>query len=133
VPYSFKLVSTIPASPEAVYVAWLDSAAHSGMTGAEATASDQVGADFTAWNGYIRGRNLELVKGRRIIQSWRTSEFSDADPDSVVTVTLAPVKSGVKLTLEHSNVPDGHTSYEEGGWEDNYFAPMRAYFKQRRR
>jgi activator of HSP90 ATPase len=133
VPYSFKLVSTIPASPEAVYVAWLDSAAHFAMTGAEATASDQVGADFTAWNGYIRGRNLELVKGRRIVQSWRTSEFSDADPDSVVTVTLAPAKSGVKLTLEHSNVPDGHASYEEGGWEDNYFAPMRAYFKQRRR
>jgi uncharacterized protein YndB with AHSA1/START domain len=134
VSYSFKLVSKIPASPEAVYDAWLDSAAHSAMTGAEATASDQVGADFTAWDGYIRGRNVELVKGRRIVQSWRTSKFSDADPDSIVTVTLAPAKGGVRLTLEHSNVPDGHKSYEGGGWEDNYFAPMKEYFgKERRR
>ena len=133
-PYSFKLVSTIPASPEAVHDAWLDSAAHSAMTGAEATASGEVGADFTAWDGYIRGRNIELVKGRRIVQSWRSSEFSGADPDSIVTVTLVRAKRGVTLTLEHSNVPDGHKSYELGGWEDNYFAPMRAYFgKQRRR
>jgi uncharacterized protein YndB with AHSA1/START domain len=132
-PYSFKLVSVIPASPEAVYEAWLDSAAHSAMTGAEATASDQVGAGITAWGGYIRGRNIELVKGRRIVQSWRTSEFSDADADSIVAVTLAPAKGGARLTLEHANVPDDHTSYEEGGWEDNYFAPMKEYFGKGRR
>lgn len=131
--YSFKLVSTIPASPEAVYDAWLDSAAHSAMTGGEATVSDKVGANFTAWDGYIRGKNIELVKGRRIVQSWRTSEFSDAEPDSTVTVTLAPAKGGAEVTLEHSNVPDDHRSYEDGGWEDNYFKPMKAYFSARKR
>jgi hypothetical protein len=25
-------------------------------------------------------------------------------------------------------VPDGHTSYERGGWQDHYFKPMKAYF-----
>ena len=79
--YNFKLVTTIPATPEAIYDAWLDGAAHSAMTGAEATASDKVGASFTAWDGYIHGRNIELVKGRRIVQSWRTSEFSDGEPE----------------------------------------------------
>ena len=133
VSYSFKLVSVIPTSPEALYDAWLDSAAHSAMTGAEATASNQVGAEFSAWGGYIRGANVELVSGRRIVQSWRTSEFSDADPNFIVTVTLAPAKGGVRLTLEHSNVPDGQKGYEEGGWEDNYFAPMKEYFSGKRR
>jgi hypothetical protein len=32
------------------------------------------------------------------------------------------------LTLEHSNVPDEHKSYEEGGWQSNYFEPMIVYF-----
>jgi uncharacterized protein YndB with AHSA1/START domain len=130
VPYSFRLVTTLPVSPEAVYDAWLDSAGHTKMTGAEAEASDKVGAAFTAWDGYISGKNLELDRPQRIVQSWRTSEFSDADPDSTITVTLAPAKGGTALTLEHSGVPDGeeHQGYEDGGWADNYFKQMKAYF-----
>jgi len=131
--YSFKLVSTMPALPEAVYDAWLDSAGHSKMTGAKAKASNKVGAAFTAWEGYIQGKNIELVPGKRIVQSWRTSEFTDADPDSTLTVTLAPAKGGSKLTLEHSNVPDDQKSYEDGGWKDNYFAPMKEYFTAMKR
>ena len=129
-PYSFKLAATIPASPEAVYDAWLDSAGHSEMTGAKAIASDKVGAPFSAWDGYITGKNLELVRAKRIAQSWRTSEFSKTDADSTIIVTLAPAKGGTELTLEHSGVPDGdeHKGYEEGGWADNYFKPMKAYF-----
>jgi uncharacterized protein YndB with AHSA1/START domain len=129
-PYSYKLTATIPASPEAVYDAWLDSASHTGMTGATATASDRIGAEFTAWDGYITGRNIELVRGKRIVQSWRTSLFDAGDADSTITVTLTPAPGGAALTLEHANVPDGeeHKGYEEGGWADNYFKPMKAYF-----
>jgi hypothetical protein len=36
------------------------------------------------------------------------------------------------LTLVHSDVPDGQRSYEEGGWQHNYFEPMTAYFSGRR-
>ena len=127
-PYSFQLAAEIPASPEVIYDSWLDTSGHSAMTGGAASASNVVEAEFTAWDGYIRGRNLELVRGRRIVQSWRTTAFSDADPDSVLTVILTPTKAGAHLTLEHSNVPDGHTKYEQGGWEENYFAPMKRYF-----
>jgi activator of HSP90 ATPase len=127
-PYSFTLVSTIPTTPEAIFDAWLDSAGHSAMTGAKATASDKVGADFTAWDGYIWGKNIELARGERIVQSWRTAQFSDADSDSILTVTLAPAEGETKLTLVHSNAPDDYKGYEDGGWEDNYFAPMKEYF-----
>ena len=129
-PYGFTLTSAIPAAPEAVYDAWLDSVGHSKMTGAKAKTSDKVGAAFIAWDGYINGKNIELVRGKRIVQSWRTSQFADGDADSTLTITLAPAKGGTALTLEHANVPDGeeHRGYENGGWEDNYFAPMKRYF-----
>jgi uncharacterized protein YndB with AHSA1/START domain len=130
-PYSFKLTATIPASPEAVYEAWLDSAAHSAMTGGKAEVSDRIGAPFTAWDGYIQGRNIELVPGKRIVQSWRTAEFSDEDPDSIITIALEPVAGGTLLTLEHAGAPDEQTGYEDGGWNDNYFAPMKAYFEKK--
>ncbi len=129
-PYSYTLTATIPASPEEIYDAWLDSLGHSEMTGSPATMSDQVGAEVSAWEGYITGRNIELVPGERIVQSWRTSEFNDEHEDSVITLVLEPVEGGTLLTLEHSNVPDEQKSYEEGGWESNYFEPMIAYFSE---
>jgi hypothetical protein len=98
------------------------------MTGAEARMSDKVGADFSAWDEYIRGRNLELVPGERIVQAWRTSKFTGENEDSIVTITLEEADDGTLFTLVHSNVPDEQRNYEEGGWESNYFAPMRAYF-----
>jgi uncharacterized protein YndB with AHSA1/START domain len=127
-PYSYTLRTVIPASPAEIYRAWLDSIAHSEMTGGEATMSDEVGADMSAWDGYITGRNLELVPGERIVQSWRTTEFDDEFEDSIVTILLQETEDGTLLTLEHSNVPDEHKSYEEGGWQSNYFEPMIVYF-----
>ncbi len=131
-PYSFTLTTTIPASPQEVYEAWLDSLAHSEMTGGEAVMSDEIGAEVSAWEGYISGRNLELVPGARIVQSWRTSEFGDEHEDSIVTITLEDMDGGTLLTLEHSNVPEEQRSYEEGGWRENYFEPMMAYFAERK-
>lgn len=127
-PYDFRLTTIISASPQQVYAAWLDSVAHSEMTGGAATMSDAVDAEISAWDGYITGRNLDLVPGERIVQAWRTTQFTDAHDDSIVTVTLEPVDGGTLLTLSHSNVPDEQTGYEQGGWQDFYFEPMRIYF-----
>jgi hypothetical protein len=90
--------------------------------------SNEVGAEVSAWDGYITGSNLELVPHERIVQAWRTTEFADEHDDSIVTVTLEPVEEGTLLTLVHSNVPNEHRSYEEGGWESQYFEPMKSYF-----
>jgi len=127
-PYTYTLTSLIPATPQEIYEAWLDSVAHSEMTGGEAAMSDELGAEVSAWNGYISGRNLELVPGERIVQSWRTSKFDDEHEDSIVTITFEPAGEATLMTVIHSNVPDAHRSYEEGGWESNYFEPMKVYF-----
>jgi uncharacterized protein YndB with AHSA1/START domain len=74
-PYAFTLTASIPATPEEIYEAWLDSLAHPEMTGGEANMSDEIGAEVSAWDGYVSGRNLELIPSERIVQSWRPSEF----------------------------------------------------------
>jgi uncharacterized protein YndB with AHSA1/START domain len=129
-PYAFTLTTTIPASAQEIYDAWLDSHAHSQMTGGEASMTDEVGAEVTAWNGYITGRNLALVPAERIVQAWRTTKFTDEHEDSIITLTLEEVDDGTLLTLVHSNVPDGQTTYEGGGWQQHYFEPMKAYFSK---
>ena len=132
-PYAFTLTTTIPASPQEIYEAWLDSVVHSEMTGSEASMSEETGAQVSAWDGYITGRNLELVPGERIVQSWRTTQFTNEHEDSQIIVTLEAVEDGTLLTLEHTNVPDAQKSYEEGGWQKHYFDPMKEYFAKRKR
>ena len=114
-------------NPQTIYAAWLDSAAHSAMTGGGAQVSAVVAEPFSAWDGYISGRNLELVPDAKIVQSWRTVEFADSDPDSHLEINLESAGGGTKLTLRHSNLPAHGTQYESG-WEESYFEPMRSHF-----
>jgi uncharacterized protein YndB with AHSA1/START domain len=130
--YAFTLTTVIPASPRAIYDAWLDSRGHTAMTGGKAKMSAKLGAPFSAWDGFIWGENLELVPGERIVQSWRTTRFTEQDLDSTIAVTLTPFDGGTRLTLKHSNVPDSHTSYEAGGWQSRYFEPMKKYFAKQK-
>ena len=60
--------------PQDVYSAFLDSKKHSALTGSKATTSDKVGGRFTAWDGYIFGKNVKLVAGKKIVQQWQTTE-----------------------------------------------------------
>jgi hypothetical protein len=90
--------------------------------------SAELGGEFSTFDGYITGRNLEFVPGERIVQSWRTTKFPVDHGDSTLTVTLEERNDGTLLTLVHSNVPEGHLGYEQGGWQKQYFEPMIAYF-----
>ena len=126
--YDFEVSDTIPAEPRVIYDAWMSSAGHTAMTGGEAKVDPAIGGAFEAWDGYITGRTIELDPGRRILQSWRTSEFIPEDADSSIEVLLTPVDGGTLITLHHRSVPTGQRGYEEGGWQDNYFDPMKAYF-----
>lgn len=116
------------ASPAKVYVAWLSSAGHTAMTGAPAETTYQAGGRFTAWDGYISGRNLQLEPNKRIVQAWRTSEFPAGAPDSHLEVVLEPVGDGTRITFRHSNIPSGQGANYEKGWHEFYLAPMAKYF-----
>ncbi len=124
----FSLTTIIPASPLAVFDAWLDSDEHSAMTQSPATASTEIAGIFTAHDGYINGINLELESGKRILQTWRTSQFDDTDPDSSLEIILEDVAEGTRLTLIQWNVPADQAEGYISGWEDFYFTPMREYF-----
>ncbi|SPE23966.1 conserved hypothetical protein [Candidatus Sulfotelmatomonas gaucii] len=126
----FTVSTTIPAAPKAVYDAWLSSKGHAAMTGSAAKVTAREGGKFSAWDGYITGRNLKLVPARRIVQAWRTTEFASGDEDSQIDVLLENAPGGTKLTLRHTNIPKGQSDYKSG-WKECYFEPMKAYFAKR--
>lgn len=126
---SFEVSAFFPQVPaEKVYRSWLDSEAHSAFTGSPAQIDGRVDGLFTAWDGYISGRTLELEPYQRIVQSWRTTEFPEGSPDSHLEATFLDADGGTIITLRHTNIPPGQGEDYRTGWEEYYFKPMRAFF-----
>lgn len=127
---SDKIVVRFPmhASAREIYDAWLDSARHSAMTASPAKASREVGGEFSAWDGYITGKNLLLIENKKIVQSWRASDFPEDAPDSVLSVQLIERQGITEIEIEHSDIPAGLGPQYHSGWMEFYAEPMRKYF-----
>ncbi|MFH1107482.1 MAG: SRPBCC family protein [Candidatus Micrarchaeota archaeon] len=114
------------AGPHEVYEALMDSEKHSEFTGSQARISREVGGKISAWGGSINGTNLELVKDRKVVQSWYCE--TDGWPQghySRLEITLKPVKGGTTLTMVNSGVPADATAAIAQGWKDYYWQPMK--------
>jgi activator of HSP90 ATPase len=119
----------LPASARRLFESWINSQDHSAFTGSPAEIDPQVGGKFRAWDGYISGQTVVLEPNRRIVQTWRTSEFPEQAPDSTLEILLDEEEDGTRLTLLHTNIPEGQAEQYEQGWRDYYFTPMLEYFK----
>ena len=128
-----KLTASFSVKPKIIYEAWLSGKEHAAMTGGKASGSAKVGASYTAWDKYIKGKNLELVKNKRILQTWRSSEFPKDSLNSFLLLKLDETKSGTKLTLIHSEIPDGQAKSYKNGWVEHYFNPMKEYFSKKKK
>ncbi len=121
----------IPAvKPERVYKAILSSKEHSEFTGSKASCTNKVGGRFTAWDGYISGKNIELAKGSEIVQEWRTTEWPEDYPPSILKILLKGKGDGTELTMIQSKVPASQVKKYTKGWYDSYWSPMKQYFKE---
>mgnify|MGYP003592425166 CR=1 FL=1 len=125
---ALRLTVRLAAPPERIFDAWMSGAEHGAFTGGEATVEPRVGGRHTAWGGYIEGTTVELARPLRIVQTWRTTEFPAGAVDSRIELALRPHPGGTELTLEHTGIPRGQGAKYRRGWEEHYFAPMRAYF-----
>ena len=112
------------ASPEEVYEALMDSKKHARFTGAPATVSRKVGGKFSVWDGYAEGKNLELAPGKKIVQSWRASDWPEG-AESKVVYEFAKTKKGTKLTFTQTGVPEEFVGDIRQGWKDFYWVPMK--------
>lgn len=118
----------IPAPPAKVYAALLEPKLHEHFTHSKATGSNKVGATFTAWDGYINGKHLRLTPSKTIVQEWKTTDWPDGLPASVLTITLAKDKKGTLLRLIQTGVPKAGVKAYSEGWHDFYWKPLKAYF-----
>lgn len=118
----------LPVQKDVLFHAWLDSAEHSAFTGSESEIDSSIGGSFTAWDGYISGKTEKVDSPNRILQAWRTTEFASTDANSKLEILFESLTNGTRMTLIHTNIPDGQADMYREGWEEYYFKPMLEYF-----
>jgi activator of HSP90 ATPase len=128
---SLELSVNLNVTTEKLYNDWLDSNAHGKFTESPAQIDPSINGKFTTWEGYIFGTNKSLEPFHRIIQSWRTTEFSEKDDDSILEVIFESAGDKTRLILKHSNIPEGQGEDYKQGWKEFYFKPMKKYYNKK--
>lgn len=95
----------LPVPPQRLYRTYLSSKLHGAAIGSTALIVPRVGGRFQAWGGYITGRNLQLVPNRRVVQSWRASDWAADAADSILILDFEKVPGGTVLHLTQVGVP----------------------------
>jgi activator of HSP90 ATPase len=122
----------INATSKNVYNALMDERIHATFTGATAKIDNKVGGSFEVWDGYASGKNIELVLGKKIVQSWHANDWPDTG-ESLLTIDLMADGDSTKLTLSQKDVPDKFADEVEQGWKDFYWKPLNKYFEERKK
>ena len=120
---------TFNASPHEVYEALMDSKKHAAFTGGKANISRAVGGSIMTYDNYATGKNVELVPDQKIVQDWRASDWPEGYLSRVI-FELSAVPEGTRLDFTHADLPEGTEEEFTQGWIDNYWQPMKAYFKK---
>ena len=121
---------TVNTSAQEIYDILMDGRRHAKLTGSAAKLSRKVGGEFAVYDGYAYGTNVELVEGRRIVQTWRAQEDEwPEDHFSEVVFDLTPInKTKTAIAFAHKRVPTALVQNFKDGWRQFYWEPLKAMF-----
>jgi activator of HSP90 ATPase len=85
--------------------------------------SREVGGAFTLFGGYVTGRHVELVPGRRIVQAWRAGSW-DPGVYSIAKFELMEQGFATKIVFDHTGFPKGAAEHLASGWKEHYWEPL---------
>ena len=128
-------VIALSAPPPRVFDALVNGEQFTAMTkfstvpnAAPARIAREAGGEFSLFDGHIVGRQLELVRAKRVVQAWRVADWEQG-LYSIARFELTADGSGTRLTFDHSGFPKGQGAHLVEGWNANYWTPMRKYLR----
>ena len=81
------------------------------------------GGEFSLFGGHIVGRQIELVTNQRIVQAWRSADWTPG-LYSIARVELVARGVATTLVFDHTGFPVGQADHLAQGWRENYWAPL---------
>jgi activator of HSP90 ATPase len=120
---------TFSASPHDIYEMLMDSKKHEAFTGDKAKISRKVGGKISAYDGWIEGENVELIKDKKIVQTWRGVDWPKGRY-SLATFELEKAPGDkTKLKFTQKDIPDNKYEDIKQGWIDHYWNRMKEYLE----
>jgi len=127
---SIKQTVTFNASPELIYNLIMDEKKHAAFTGSKAIIDSKANGKFSVFDGYCHGYNMELIKGKKIVQAWHFAE--DGWPDdhfSICSFEFEKDGAKTKLRFLQTNVPEHKVETLKDGWKEFYWDAIKTYLK----
>lgn len=123
----FTLTHTFRATPAQIFVGLTNSKALAEWSG-EGSVSKKVGGAFAMFDGWVSGKILAYTPGKELAYTWKTTEWPEAWAPSEVWYVFEKTKTGTKVTLTHSNLPNAKEAKDhKTGWVEHVFEPLEKY------
>jgi activator of HSP90 ATPase len=117
----------IAAEPAEVYAVLADADALSALSGMSGVPGPSAGEEFSAFDGNVTGRQIELVPGQRLVQAWRFPQFAPGTY-SMVSFTLTAEAGGTRLVIQQHGEPDDWHDHIDANWPTFYLTPLENHF-----
>ncbi len=114
-------------TPERLYEIYMSPKEHGKMIRAKVSIKNEEGMRFKAHDGWIIGKNLQLIPGKLIVQSWRGKDWRKNEMDSTLILKFCKVKGGAEISMVHANVPERYAKDIDQGWDQYYWKNMKEY------
>lgn len=85
--------------------------------------STHAGGAFSVFDGYIVGRQLELVPNERIVQAWRVLSWPRG-LYSIARFELSEQAGATTIVFDHTGFPKGTAEHLASGWQEHYWDPL---------
>ncbi len=118
----------INAPKEEVWKALTDPKYIERWGGGPAEMSDKKGFEFSLWGGDIYGKNIEVIKGKLLVQEWFGGKW---DKSSRATFNLHSKGDKTTIKFIHTDIPDSEHADIEQGWKDYYLGPLKDFLEKR--
>lgn len=118
----------IKAPQEKVWEALVDPKSIEAWGAGPAKMNDKVGFKFSLWGGDIHGKNIEVIKFKKLKQEWYGGDW---DKPSILTFKFSEKEGKTKVDLLHEDVPDKEHKNISEGWKDYYMIPLKDYVESK--
>ena len=112
----------ISAPVEKVWEALVDPKMIEKWGGGPAKMKAEAGFEFEFWGGDIHGKNIEVVKSKKLVQEWYSGDWPKP---SRAIFDLIPKDGGTLVYLIHEDVPDEGAKDIADGWNRYYLGKIK--------
>ena len=114
-----------PTTPTELYSIFMNEKIYEEVIGEKVQMNAVEGGEFSVFDDYCIGSNIELVPGKKIVQEWNFDEDGwDEEHFSICTFIFEECDGGTKMSFTQEEVPAECYDALKHGWSEFFWNPI---------